>query len=277
MVDERTGETPGAIWDKLGSMAAAPASRQEAQDLFERQLESTYQHAVLMRAVAENVGDVAAAARAELQKLAAAGYDDAGSPMGALGRRLDLTSAQKEFLWSVVACSFDARVMPHVEAIGGAHARRGLSLSVYALLAGLGKHSLIELAHWLAAGNPLVATGLLVATEQASPTARPYIAFPYNEFLQIITTLQHERSGEKRPTETAARDPEKAFKLPPALRHMSQSEVEIYQHIAGTYLTVLKMNENWRIRLQGVESRFAALMKKLEGLGQSDDTVGQRF
>lgn len=101
--------------------------------------------------------------------------------------------------------------------------------------------------------------------------------FPYDDFVRTITGLQQERDGQKRPEESASRDREKAYKLPPPLRPMSQTEIEIYQQIAGTYLAVLRMNEHWRIRLGGVESRLAALMKKLEGFGPNADTVGQRF
>lgn len=37
-------------------------------------------------------------------------------------------------MWAVVACSIDGRLLPHLEALGGGHARRGLSLSVYAAM-----------------------------------------------------------------------------------------------------------------------------------------------
>jgi len=101
--------------------------------------------------------------------------------------------------------------------------------------------------------------------------------FPYNEFLRTITKLQHERNG-ARPAEAASRDRARAFKLPPPLRPMAEPEASIYQQIAGTYLTVLKINEHWRIRLSGVEARLATLMTKLEGLGsENQEIVGQRF
>ncbi|MEO7729432.1 MAG: AAA family ATPase, partial [Kofleriaceae bacterium] len=102
--------------------------------------------------------------------------DDARSPMARLARRLALRPAQVELLWTVVACSVDGRLVSHLEALGGAHARRGLSPSVYAMLAELDDDSVAQLAHWLAAGNPLVATGLVIAAEPASPAARAYVA-----------------------------------------------------------------------------------------------------
>lgn len=127
----------------------AVESARAAREVFERRLERTYQQAVLSRALVEQVPDVASTARAALAAVEASLGSDDDSPMDPLCRRFELTREQRDFVWSVVACSFDARVLPHVEAIGGSPMRRGLSLSVYAQLAGLSKSAVVELAHWL--------------------------------------------------------------------------------------------------------------------------------
>ncbi len=102
--------------------------------------------------------------------------DEGDLPMARLARRLGLRREHTELVWTIVACSIDGRVIPHLETLGGAHARRGLSPSVYAMVAQLGDDSVAHLAHWLASPNPLVADGLLVASEQVAPAARAYVA-----------------------------------------------------------------------------------------------------
>ncbi|MDB4953736.1 MAG: ATPase central domain protein [Myxococcales bacterium] len=101
-----------------------------------------------------------------------------GANMVELARRLSLRPEHVELVWAVVACSIDARIVSHLEALGGAHARRGLSPAVYSMLAELDGDSGARLAHWLASPNPLVGDGLLVETEQVSPAARAYVASP---------------------------------------------------------------------------------------------------
>ena len=116
--------------------------------------------------------ELAGAARAKLAEIE---FDDSG-PMASLIGRLALAPQHVDFVWTAVACSVDGRIVSHLETLGGAHARRGLSASVYAMLAELDDDSVAGLAHWLASPNALVADGLLLATEPASPAARAYVA-----------------------------------------------------------------------------------------------------
>ncbi len=147
------------------------------RQVFERRLARTYQQAVRARATNEGVSDLAAKADQDLatieRELPA---DEGGLPMARLARRLGLDHDQTELVWTIVACSIDGRLIPHLETIGGAHTRRGLSPSVYAMLAQLADDSVAQLAHWLASPNALVADGLLLATEPVAPAARAYIA-----------------------------------------------------------------------------------------------------
>lgn len=168
--DGALGDAP--MSDAMTATKPTPSTIARA---FEQQLARTYQQAVRARAVAENMDRNADAARVAL---AALEMSDNGreSPMTILATALELTAEQCRLLWSIVVCSFDARIVPHLEALGGAHARRGLSLSVYAQLAELDDSGVTQLAHWLARPNPLVVTGLLLATEHASPAARAYVA-----------------------------------------------------------------------------------------------------
>ena len=145
--------------------------------MFERRLARTYQQAVRARAQVEQMTELAAAARDAAGELVA-GAALGDLPMDRLARRLQLAAEHVDLVWSIVACSVDARIVPHLEALGGAHARRGLSIAVYALLAELDEDAAARLAHWLASPNPLVADGLIVATEQVSPAARAYAAAP---------------------------------------------------------------------------------------------------
>src|SRR4051812_18196386 len=141
---------------------------------FERRLALTYQRAIRARAHAEDMQELARGAAREIEKLRA---NLGESPeMTRLASRLGLDAAQVELVWALTACSVDGRLLPHLEALGGGHARRGLSMAVYAMLAELGDETVARLAHWLAAANPLVAVGLLVAAEQVSPAARAYVA-----------------------------------------------------------------------------------------------------
>ncbi|HET9627365.1 MAG TPA: ATP-binding protein [Kofleriaceae bacterium] len=147
-----------------------------ADQVFEHRLDRTYQQAVRARAEVEDMADVLAIARGKL----AAVIDDGGreAPMAMLARKLALAPAQVELVWAIVACSIDGRLVPHLEALGGGHARRGLSPAVYAMLAELDDDTSARLAHWLASDNALVETGLIAATEPASPAARAYVAAP---------------------------------------------------------------------------------------------------
>jgi hypothetical protein len=144
-----------------------------AKQIFERRLARTYRQALRARAEAEKMAELAEDARARLAELPLLADD---GPMAELARRLALSPEHVELVWAIVACSVDGRLLPHLETLGGGHARRGLSLSVYAMLAGLADESVAALAHWLASPNPLVADGLIAATELVSPAARAYVA-----------------------------------------------------------------------------------------------------
>src|ERR1700704_6401184 len=148
----------------------------DPRTVFQRRLARTYHQAVRARAEVEQMPELVAAARNKLLEIEL--EDDPHSPMARLADRLALGTQHVELVWTLVACSVDGRIVPHLETLGGAHARRGLSLSVYAMLAELDDDSVADLAHWLATGNPLVAVGLVVATEPASPAARAHVAGP---------------------------------------------------------------------------------------------------
>jgi len=154
--------------------------RTRSRVAFEHRLARTYHQAIAARAGLEAMPELVEAANARLAAMSDA--DDAAEvdlPMARLARWLGLSPEHVELTWCVVACSVDGRLVPHLEALGGAHARRGLSLAVYAMLAGIpeiGDGSVARLAQWLAAPNSLVETGLLSATEPASPAARAYVA-----------------------------------------------------------------------------------------------------
>ncbi len=120
--------------------------------------------------------DLAAHAGEHVRALGAELVEPLDAPMSRLARRLGLAREHVELLWAVVACSVDGRLLPHLETLGGGHARRGLSLSVYSMLAELGDGTVADLAHWLASPNPLIADGLITATEKVSPAARAYAA-----------------------------------------------------------------------------------------------------
>jgi hypothetical protein len=183
-----------------GQACAAPAARRA----FRGRLARTYQQAVRARAEAEQLAELGAAARARLAELdeeAAAGEPGAGEPgagepapgplpMARLAAGLGLGPRHVDLVWAIVAGSVDGRIVPHLEALGGAHARRGLSPAVYAILAELDEDAAAELAHWLSAANPLVAAGLLVAAEPASPAARAYAASP-----RLVSFLLEEPHG----------------------------------------------------------------------------------
>lgn len=147
-----------------------------ARHVFQRRLARTYQQALRARAVAERMPELVEKARGELAAIERELVEDGDLPMARLAHRIGLSAEQVELVWAIVACSIDGRVIPHLETLGGAHARRGLSPAVYAMLAEIGDDTVARLAQWLASPNALVADGLLVASEQVSPAARAYVA-----------------------------------------------------------------------------------------------------
>jgi SpoVK/Ycf46/Vps4 family AAA+-type ATPase len=165
----------------LWSLPRAGAGELDARTVFMARLTGVYQRVIAARAAVENVPVETVPGHASTSVESAHLIDDAMHaelPMARLAAKLALTPAQVDLVWTVAASSVDARLVPHLEALGGAHARRGLSLAVYALLDGVDGDSVAELAHWLASANPLVETGLVDATEQMSPAARAYVASP---------------------------------------------------------------------------------------------------
>ena len=144
---------------------------------FDRRLAHTHQQAIRARAIAENMAELAASAGEQVDTLERElrGAREVAA-MAHLAQQLGLRPEQIELVWAVVACSVDGRLLPHLESLGGAHARRGHSVAVYAMLAQLEGDLVAELAHWLASPNALVADGLLQMTEQVSPAACAYVA-----------------------------------------------------------------------------------------------------
>ena len=143
----------------------------------QRRLDHTLQRVLLARAKALQDDALIDAARAAV----AAAERDLGSDdrMQRLADRLGLTPQQREFLWTVVACSTDGRIVPQLEELGGPPARRGVSVALYSMLTPLGADTSEHLVNWLANENPLLAIGLIRgATDDFSPAARPYAASP---------------------------------------------------------------------------------------------------
>lgn len=146
------------------------------RSLIEARLNRTLHQAALARAVADQNADLMEAARSALSQIE---RTLAPNPrMDRIAERLSLTAEQVEFVWAMVACSVDGRIVPHLQTLGGGHARRGLSLAVYAMLAELEDDTTARLAHWLTIENRLVADGLIVETEEVSPASRAYAASP---------------------------------------------------------------------------------------------------
>lgn len=154
-------------------MSAAPVATHSP---IERRLTLTLQQAMLARAVADEKPEFVMAAR---EALAEAERGLTPNPrMEQLAQRLGLEDEHQELVWAIVACSLDGRIVPHLQALGGGHARRGLSLAVYAMLAELQDGTTARLAQWLTTDNQLVTDGLLMETEEVSPASRAYVASP---------------------------------------------------------------------------------------------------
>lgn len=178
--DERQWSTDGLAVSGDSVNALSFEFETTARECFEWEVERAYLRAVRARAVVDSMPHVVHEADAKLVIGGAVQSD----PMLSLAHRASLTDEQCDLVWSVVACSLDPRIVPHLEALGGAHARRGLSLATYALLARIDDASVMRMAEWLASSCPLVHAGLLQSTEQVSPAARAYVASP-----RLITFL----------------------------------------------------------------------------------------
>ena len=96
--------------------------------------------------------------------------------MAALAARLGLTPAHVDYLWTVVAVTADPRLHPHVEALAGPPARRGLGLSLYTEVADVDDETARALSVWLADANPLVTAGLVHLAENGPTIASAAVA-----------------------------------------------------------------------------------------------------
>ena len=99
--------------------------------------------------------------------------------------------------------------------------------------------------------------------------------FDYDGFSRTARDQQLERANVKRPAESAARDPNHAYKRPPDVRPMSNEELEVFQQIGGAYMNVSQQDAHWQVRLSGVVPRFEILMKRLAGHGAHG--IGKRY
>src|ERR1041384_8457407 len=118
-----------------------------AQTVFEQRLARCYQQAIAARAACEEMSELLDLSG--LETMLSEGQGRSALPMARLAAKLGLGPEHVELVWSIVACSVDGRLVPHLEALGGAHARRGLSPAVYAMLARVDDDSVAQLAHWL--------------------------------------------------------------------------------------------------------------------------------
>jgi len=97
----------------------------------------------------------------------------------ALVARLGLERDDLDLLWTAVAIAADPYVLPHIQVLGGSEARRGLSLSTFALIAGLGHSAARMLSLRLLGPHPLIADHILMwGSEAQATTARALIAPP---------------------------------------------------------------------------------------------------
>lgn len=99
--------------------------------------------------------------------------------------------------------------------------------------------------------------------------------FHYDSFATMAREQQLERANVKRPPESAARDPNRAYKRPPDVRPMTNEELDVMKQVGGTYLNVSQQDAHWQVRLAGVVPRFQELMKRLAGHGKHG--VGRNF
>ncbi len=97
--------------------------------------------------------------------LASEESDPAGLPMTDLAQRFGLTAGEVDFLWTAVAMAAEPRMITHAQALVGSEARRGLSMSLYAVLADLDGAAARALALRLSPSHPLLRYRLLDSIE----------------------------------------------------------------------------------------------------------------
>lgn len=97
---------------------------------------------------------------------------------------LHLGDAQMRFLWACACAVADPHVYAPLVAVGGADARRGLSLSTYAAL--FGDAEATALASWLATQPLTVRLGILTAAAEGLLVA----ATPYAASARLVSYLQ---------------------------------------------------------------------------------------
>lgn len=104
------------------------------------------------------------------------GQSRSESRMARLASALNLSPAQVDFYWAVVAVSGDPRIAAHAEALGGPVVRRGLTVALYADVVEADGPAGQDLTAWITAGeNPLVQNGLLsIGGEKTTPTLAPF-------------------------------------------------------------------------------------------------------
>src|SRR5215470_7625508 len=104
---------------------------------------------------------------------------EVGGRAEALAQRLWLTDDELDLIWCAVAAAVDPRLQPHLQVLGGADARRGISLATHALLFGLDGARAGALSRALLGPHALWRHHLLtVATEGLSPASRVLSAAP---------------------------------------------------------------------------------------------------
>jgi hypothetical protein len=91
----------------------------------------------------------------------------------ALAQRLGLEADELDLLWTAVAVAADPLTLAHAQVLGGAEARRGLSLALHALIADLDGARARGLARRVMSAHPLLRDHLLEwGPEGPSPVAR---------------------------------------------------------------------------------------------------------
>jgi hypothetical protein len=95
----------------------------------------------------------------------------------ALATRLGLHDDDLDLLWTAVALAADPHVLPHAQVLGGAEARRGLSLALHALIADLDGDRARAMARRLCRPHPLIRDHILDwHGDGQAIAARPLIA-----------------------------------------------------------------------------------------------------